>query len=152
MGSAADREEHDKLLWLLLRKWPLPEPLPSVDVVMGLAMRDSKRGLTNEAEDVSGHGNPHREHENTLLGRCLPLSVLCSLALEKRGSQSRLLNWLAGGAPKLVQVAETPSSPMIHGTRRQNESSWLDVLAFFARQKYSPTALFQKLKVAKVDV
>merc|ERR1712113_508479 len=49
--SAADREEHDKLCWLLLRKWPLPEPLPSVDVVMGLAMRDSKRGLTNEAED-----------------------------------------------------------------------------------------------------
>merc|ERR1719512_629395 len=49
--SATDREEHDKLCWLLLRKWPLPEPLPSVDLVMGLAMRDSKRGLTNEADD-----------------------------------------------------------------------------------------------------
>merc|ERR1711963_593640 len=36
---------------LLLQRWPLPEPRPSVEVVMGLALRDSKRGLTNEAED-----------------------------------------------------------------------------------------------------
>jgi len=49
--SAADREEHDKLCWLLLQRWSLPEPRPSVEVIMGLAMRDSKRGLTGEAED-----------------------------------------------------------------------------------------------------
>merc|ERR1712176_188481 len=49
--SAADREEHDELCWLLLQRWPLPEPRPSVEVVVGLAMRDSKRGLANEAED-----------------------------------------------------------------------------------------------------
>merc|ERR1719410_908276 len=49
--STADREEHDKLCWLLLRRWKLPEPKPSVEVIMGLAMRDSKRGLTGETED-----------------------------------------------------------------------------------------------------
>merc|ERR1712066_1103932 len=49
--SAADREEHDELCWLLLQRWSLPEPRPSVEVIMGLAMRDSKRGLTGEAED-----------------------------------------------------------------------------------------------------
>merc|ERR1712213_99658 len=36
---------------LLLQRWPLPEPRPSVEVVMGLALCDSKRGLTNETED-----------------------------------------------------------------------------------------------------
>merc|ERR1719414_2724332 len=49
--SAADREEHDELCWLLLQRWSLPEPRPSVEVIMGLAMRDSKRGLTGEAGD-----------------------------------------------------------------------------------------------------
>jgi len=49
--SAEDREEHDRLCWLLLKRWSLPEPRPSVEVVMGFAMQDSKRGLTSEAED-----------------------------------------------------------------------------------------------------
>jgi len=49
--SAKDREEHDELCWLLLKKWPLPEPKPSLETVLGLAMRDSKRGLTGEADD-----------------------------------------------------------------------------------------------------
>jgi len=49
--SAEDREEHDRLCWLLLRRWPLPEPRPSVEKVLALAMRDSKRGLTGEADD-----------------------------------------------------------------------------------------------------
>merc|ERR1711920_664108 len=35
--SAADREEHDKLCWLLLQRWSLPEPRPSVEVIIGLA-------------------------------------------------------------------------------------------------------------------
>jgi len=49
--SAEDRKEHDSLCWLLLDRWPLPEPKPSVEKVMELAMRDSKRGITLEAED-----------------------------------------------------------------------------------------------------
>jgi 3-dehydroquinate synthetase len=49
--SAEDRAEHDKLCHLLLQKWPLPKPMPSAELVMDLAMRDSKRGLTGEAED-----------------------------------------------------------------------------------------------------
>jgi len=49
--SDKDREEHDNLCWLLLRKWPLPEPKPSAETVLSIAMRDSKRGLTGEADD-----------------------------------------------------------------------------------------------------
>jgi len=49
--SAEAREEHDSLCWLLLMRWPLPDPKPSVEKVMGIAMRDSKRGLTGEADD-----------------------------------------------------------------------------------------------------
>lgn len=53
MGIMApeDRKEHDDLCWLLLKRWPLPEPKPTVEKVMALAMRDSKRGITSEAED-----------------------------------------------------------------------------------------------------
>mmetsp|Transcript_95724 Transcript_95724/g.227965 ORF Transcript_95724/g.227965 Transcript_95724/m.227965 type:complete len:162 (-) Transcript_95724:115-600(-) len=49
--SKEARQDHDKLCWLLLKRWPLPEPRPSVQTVMGLAMRDSKRGITSEATD-----------------------------------------------------------------------------------------------------
>jgi len=52
--KAADREKHDELCWLLLKKWPLPEPLPSAAMVMERAMRDSKRGICSEnAEEIS---------------------------------------------------------------------------------------------------
>merc|ERR1711920_416510 len=46
-----DRKEHDDMCWLLLKRWALPEPKPSIEKVMALAMKDSKRGLTGEAED-----------------------------------------------------------------------------------------------------
>jgi 3-dehydroquinate synthase/2-deoxy-scyllo-inosose synthase len=49
--SAADRKAHDDLCWLLLKRWPLPEPKPSIEKVMARAMRDSKRGITGEADD-----------------------------------------------------------------------------------------------------
>merc|ERR1719174_1594944 len=49
--TKADRQEHDDLCNLLLRRWPLPEPKPSIDLVMSLAMRDSKRGITSESAD-----------------------------------------------------------------------------------------------------
>jgi len=49
--SPKDRQAHDDLCWLLLKKWPLPEPKPELRLVMNLAMRDSKRGITSEAED-----------------------------------------------------------------------------------------------------
>jgi 3-dehydroquinate synthase/2-deoxy-scyllo-inosose synthase len=49
--SAEDREYHDQLCTLLLKRWPLPEPRPSAEQVLGLAMRDSKRGITSEADD-----------------------------------------------------------------------------------------------------
>lgn len=49
--SAKDKQEHDDLCWLLLKRWPLPEPKPSIERVMARAMRDSKRGITSEAED-----------------------------------------------------------------------------------------------------
>ena len=31
--SQEARQEHDDLCWLLLRRWPLPEPRPSVEKV-----------------------------------------------------------------------------------------------------------------------
>jgi len=43
-----ERSKHDALCWLLLKRWQLPEPRPSIEKVMGFAMRDSKRGLTGE--------------------------------------------------------------------------------------------------------
>lgn len=46
-----DRHEHDEICWLLLRRWTLPEPRPSVEKIMALAMKDSKRGITSEAQD-----------------------------------------------------------------------------------------------------
>jgi len=49
--SKADRREHDRLCWLLLERWSLPEPKPSSQTVLALAMRDSKRGITGEADD-----------------------------------------------------------------------------------------------------
>jgi len=49
--SPADRREHDALCWLLLKRWPLPEPRPKAEKVMALAMRDSKRGICSEADD-----------------------------------------------------------------------------------------------------
>mmetsp|Transcript_92221 Transcript_92221/g.192843 ORF Transcript_92221/g.192843 Transcript_92221/m.192843 type:complete len:413 (-) Transcript_92221:267-1505(-) len=43
-----DRREHDDLCWLLLHRWALPTPKPSVETIMSLAMRDSKRGICGE--------------------------------------------------------------------------------------------------------
>lgn len=48
--SAKDRAEHDELCWLLLKRWPLPEPKPSLEKVLSLAMKDSKRGLCGELD------------------------------------------------------------------------------------------------------
>jgi len=54
--SAADRERHDKVCNLLVRKWPLPTPRPSAELVYQLAMKDSKRGIaceeTHQVSDV----------------------------------------------------------------------------------------------------
>ncbi|CAK0824405.1 unnamed protein product [Prorocentrum cordatum] len=49
--SSEDHEQHDKLCMLLLHRWKLPEPRPSAERVLALAMQDSKRGITSEAED-----------------------------------------------------------------------------------------------------
>lgn len=49
--SPEDRKEHDAVAWLLLKRWPLPEPRPSIERIMRFAMRDSKRGITAEASD-----------------------------------------------------------------------------------------------------
>lgn len=49
--SSKDRDEHDELCWLLLKRWPLPEPKPAANKVISLALRDSKRGLCGEADD-----------------------------------------------------------------------------------------------------
>merc|ERR1711953_826550 len=51
MGSKSAREKHDAICDLLVRRWPLPVPLPSVTEVMARAMKDSKRGITSEGED-----------------------------------------------------------------------------------------------------
>jgi len=45
------QKEHDELCHMLLRKWPLPEPKPPLELVMSLAMKDSKRGITAENDD-----------------------------------------------------------------------------------------------------
>jgi len=49
--SPDDRKKHDALCWMLLKRWPLPEPKPNIGKIMGFAMRDSKRGITEEGCD-----------------------------------------------------------------------------------------------------
>lgn len=49
--TKVDRQAHDDLCNLLLKRWSLPEPKPSIELVMSLAMRDSKRGITSESND-----------------------------------------------------------------------------------------------------
>merc|ERR1712003_277520 len=49
--SRSAREKHDAICDLLVRRWPLPEPLPPVTEVMARAMKDSKRGITSERAD-----------------------------------------------------------------------------------------------------
>merc|ERR1712032_151239 len=49
--TKADRLAHDEVCELLVSRWPLPEPKPSLDSIMALAMRDSKRGITSEKPD-----------------------------------------------------------------------------------------------------
>jgi len=46
--SEKDQVAHDEICNLLCHRWTLPEPRPSVEHVMRLAMRDSKRGITSE--------------------------------------------------------------------------------------------------------
>jgi len=46
--SKEDRVKHDEVCNLLVSKWPLPNPKPSAELVLQLAMRDSKRGNTSE--------------------------------------------------------------------------------------------------------
>jgi len=49
--SKGARQEHDAICQLLVERWPLPQPLPSVAEVMARAMKDSKRGITSENDD-----------------------------------------------------------------------------------------------------
>merc|ERR1711971_790216 len=42
--------EHDAICNLLIDRWPLPQPYPSVADVMDKAMKDSKRGITGEED------------------------------------------------------------------------------------------------------
>merc|ERR1719383_1400658 len=49
--SEEDREFHDKICTLLVSRWPFPEPRPSIDRIMERAMKDSKRGITEEASN-----------------------------------------------------------------------------------------------------
>lgn len=46
--SEKDQVPHDEICNLLCERWTLPEPRPSIEHVMRLAMRDSKRGITSE--------------------------------------------------------------------------------------------------------
>merc|ERR1719230_734804 len=70
--SPEDRKKHDAVCWLLLKRWPLPEPKPSVERIMGFAMRDSKRGITGEGDDeisdvlLSSMGEPVPTKTNNL--------------------------------------------------------------------------------------
>merc|ERR1712066_1197465 len=43
--SPEDRKERDAMCWLLLSRWALPEPKPTIEAVMERAMKDSKRGI-----------------------------------------------------------------------------------------------------------
>jgi len=47
----SEKETHDAICHLLVDRWPLPEPKPSVEKVMKIAMRDSKRGITSENDN-----------------------------------------------------------------------------------------------------
>jgi len=45
------RQHHDDLCHLLLKRYRLPEPKPTVEAVLSLALRDARRGIADEAED-----------------------------------------------------------------------------------------------------
>ena len=47
--SAAERKAHDAIIELM--GLVLPEPRPSIEIIMEKLMRDSKRGLVMESED-----------------------------------------------------------------------------------------------------
>ncbi|KAL9139786.1 3-dehydroquinate synthase [Amphidinium carterae] len=49
--SSKERQRHDELCDMLLRHYPLPQPMPTVQQVMDNAMKDNKRGITQEAAD-----------------------------------------------------------------------------------------------------
>lgn len=53
LGAMAEdsRQCHDDLCHLLLKRYRLPEPKPTVEAVLALAKRDARRGIADEAED-----------------------------------------------------------------------------------------------------
>jgi 3-dehydroquinate synthase/2-deoxy-scyllo-inosose synthase len=93
------REEHDVVCDLLVERWPLPLPLPSIDEVMSRAMKDSKRGVTAEAED---------EISDVLLHRVGDVLTTSSSNLSKFPSEL-FAEWLAsmGFPAKAKAVKET---------------------------------------------
>eukprot|EP00927_Polykrikos_kofoidii_P086822 TRINITY_DN983_c0_g1_i4.p1 TRINITY_DN983_c0_g1~~TRINITY_DN983_c0_g1_i4.p1 ORF type:complete len:445 (+),score=100.90 TRINITY_DN983_c0_g1_i4:55-1335(+) len=95
------REEHDVVCDLLVQRWPLPLPLPSIDEVMSRAMKDSKRGVTAEAED---------EISDVLLHRVGDVLTTSSSNLSKFPSEL-FAEWLAsmGFPAKANAVKETPA-------------------------------------------
>ncbi|KAL9138992.1 3-dehydroquinate synthase [Amphidinium carterae] len=49
--SSKERQRHDELCDMLLSRYRLPQPMPTVQKVMDNAMKDNKRGITQEAAD-----------------------------------------------------------------------------------------------------
>ena len=49
--SSEERATHDKICKLLTDRYPLPQPLPSVETVIKRAMKDNKRGMAMESDD-----------------------------------------------------------------------------------------------------
>lgn len=96
--SAEDRKEHDELCWLLLHRWALPTPMPTVEQVMALAMKDSKRGICSEADD---------ELTDVLLRRMGDV-VPTSTSMLSRIPARYVAEWLADmGFPSESKAAKT---------------------------------------------
>ena len=80
-----DRKAHDDMCNLLVSRWPLPEPRPTANKILELAMRDSKRGITGE--------KPHELSEALLRSVGVPVQTPSMLTALDKGLY---WDWLVG--------------------------------------------------------
>jgi 3-dehydroquinate synthase/2-deoxy-scyllo-inosose synthase len=108
--SAEDRKKHDALCWMLLKRWPLPEPRPSIEKIIGFVMNDSKRGIAAESDDEVSDVFLHR------IGRPVPTATN---NLSKFPCKY-LSKWLY--SMSFVHEGPIESLPTCHATSSTNDS------------------------------
>eukprot|EP00425_Heterocapsa_triquetra_P044379 CAMPEP_0195084508 /NCGR_PEP_ID=MMETSP0448-20130528/25174_1 /TAXON_ID=66468 /ORGANISM="Heterocapsa triquestra, Strain CCMP 448" /LENGTH=726 /DNA_ID=CAMNT_0040117831 /DNA_START=41 /DNA_END=2221 /DNA_ORIENTATION=+ len=135
--TAEDRQQHDDMCWLLLKRWPLPEPKPKAELVMELAMRDSKRGITSEGPD---------EISDVLLRRMGDVIPTKTSMLSKFPSQY-VLEWLIDmGFP-----GEPPQRPVAVG-KEVTDADCRDLIETLGCEQALASSGFESLSVGFANV